>query len=282
MGLRDKLKGVWRRVSDLDDETASAGEQAAADNRIPYQDVSKKLKELMKKNVDVVGRKILIPTYYTIYFSEFDRQSRQEVEDVLCDELREELYPEMRKINPEQNKREIFVEVKTDSNLEKGQFQIGCRMKRPDAHEPKPAAGAAKPTTPQPPVVIPDDLKETVIEQAPLPDPDDQVTIMQTPQGEFQIRVHVKSDRGEEEIAIAKTKISVGRSTQDDVTLASEDFSISRSHATIELREGKYYLLPLGVNGTRLNGNELELKQEIEILPNDEIQILKYTLRIVE
>ncbi|MCZ6818526.1 MAG: DUF3662 domain-containing protein [Calditrichaeota bacterium] len=282
MGLRDKLKGVWGRVSDLDDESASAGEQAVADNRIPYKDISRKLKELMKKNVDVVGRKILIPVHYVIYFSEVDRQSRQEVEGVLCDELREELYPEMRKINPEQNKREIFVEVKTDSNLEKGQFQIGCRMKGPEANEPKPAAGEAKPTTPQAPVAAADDLKETVIEQAPLLDPDDQFTIIQTPQGEFQIRVHVKSDSGEEEIAIAKARISVGRSTQDDVTLVSEDFSISRNHATIELREGKYYLLPLGVNGTKLNGKELELKKETEILPNDEIQMLKYTLRIVE
>ena len=54
----------------------------------------------MKQNVDVVGRKIIIPNYYAIYFNEADRKMRIEVEDVICDELREELYHDMQKYLP--------------------------------------------------------------------------------------------------------------------------------------------------------------------------------------
>ena len=112
-----KLKGAWRRVSNLDDETQSI--RTKADDRIPYKVISQRLKEIMEQNVDVVGRKILIPSYYGVYFNESDRDMRREVEDVMCNELKEELFHEMRKINPEQIKGDVVISFNTDPAIEK-------------------------------------------------------------------------------------------------------------------------------------------------------------------
>ncbi|MFQ5677353.1 MAG: hypothetical protein ACE5G1_15805, partial [bacterium] len=99
MAFKNKLKNAWKRVSDLDDDTESAKKQSKEKERIPYKEISKHIKEIMKEHVDVVGRKILIPNYYAIFFNEIDRNLRLEVEDVMCEELKEELFHEMRKIN---------------------------------------------------------------------------------------------------------------------------------------------------------------------------------------
>ncbi len=280
MGIKDKFKNAWQRVSDLDDESAQAKEQAAEGERIPYQEISKKLKELMKKNVDVVGRKILIPGYYKIYFSEYDREQRREVEKVLCEELKEELFPEMRKINPEQNKNDLLIEVETDPSLVKGQFRVDFRMKRPQAgEEPEKASPPPKPQAP-PPSEEDLDLQPTVTEEeTKVIDPDDQPTVVQ-PESRVEIRVAVESEGNRREMTFSKERITLGRASHDDVVLESPDFSISRGHAVVEYRDGQLYLLPVGVNGTILNGQELELQQEVPISADDEIKIINHTLNI--
>ncbi len=279
MGLKDKLKGAWNRISDLEDDSAVQA-QSAESERIPFKAISKKLKELMKKNVDVVGRKILIPSYYSVHFSEYDRQARAEVETVLCDELKEEIYPEMRRINPEQNKRDILVEVKTDASLERGDFRIECSMKKAPAAAPGAPLPPTKPEPVRPPVQDVD-LKATVVERPASVDPDEKVTVIQRPAAPTQFKLLVDFGNEKRELAFSKEKISIGRATQDDVVLESSDFSISRSHATIELKEGKYILLPLGVNGTFLNGEELELNKETTLSNDDEIKIMHYTMKLL-
>ncbi|MFQ5641177.1 MAG: FHA domain-containing protein [bacterium] len=280
MALKEKIKNVWKRMSDLDDETESAKRQATGEDRIPYKEISKKLKEIMKQNVDVVGRKILIPTYYAIYFNEADRNLRIEVEDVLCDELKEELFHEMRKINPEQNRRETVIEIKTDPSVEKGAFKIVHKMKKPAKEEENKIVSEAAPEL-HPATHEEDDFKKTVVEMPSPPISDDeQVTIIQTPESSVLYTLLVDSGEEKQEITVTKQVISIGRSSEDDVVLKSPDFSISRAHATIEMREADFYLMPSGINGTLLNGEELELKKEVKISPDDEVKIMDYTLRI--
>jgi predicted component of type VI protein secretion system len=210
---------------------------------------------------------------------------RKEVEDVMCEELREELYPEMRKINPEQNKKDILIEAGTDPDLELGGFRIEYRMKRPAPGEHKPTA-AARPKPAPPPAAASsaddNDMMATVIEQPAVaaPSADDMATIIQAPAGADSFSITVKSENGENTHKFTKKKISIGRATQDDVVLESADFSISRGHALLELRDGKFFLTPVGVNGTRLNGEELALKTEVEVNRGDEIKIMSYTLTI--
>ncbi len=283
MGLKDNIKNAWKRVADLDDESEGAENQAKENDRIPYKEISKKLKEVMKQNVDVVGRRILIPSYYAIYFNELDRKRRVDVENVLCDELKEELFPEMRKINPEQNKREITIEIKTDSSLERGQFRIIHGMKKPTAEEEKEKIVKIEPTVPEPPVDVESDFKETIIEQAPQPITDDeQVTIIRKPESAVQYKLVVDSGEDTKEVNFTKDTISIGRGSKDDVILPSPDYAISRSHAVIEVRDGECYLTSLGINGTSLNGEELELKKEVQITPGDEIKIMHFTLKLIQ
>ncbi|MFQ5772567.1 MAG: FhaA domain-containing protein [bacterium] len=282
MGLKDKMKKAWKRVSDLEDDSEMAQSQAKEDERISYKDISKKLKEIMKQNVDVVGRKIIIPNYYAIYFNEVDRNKRLEVEDVLCDELKEELYHEMRKINPEQNKREMLIEIKTDSSLTNGQFRVEHHIKKPEQAEEIEKVSEMDAAVEQPRVEDENDYKQTVVERIPPKfSNDEQKTIVQRPVNELLYKLSVDSGERKEEIVITKESISIGRGSQDDVVLQSPDFSISRSHATLELRAGEYFLIPLGINGTFLNGQELELKKEVRISPDDEIKIMDYTLKIL-
>jgi len=275
MGLRDKIRGAWRRVSDLDDEGAPASGQDREKEKIPYKDISKKLKEVMKSNVDVVGRKIIIPGYYAIYLNEAERKSRREVENVLCDELKEELYHEMRKINPEQNKRDLVVEMQTDTSLEDGEFRIGHHITRPQSEPPVQPA----PTPSQSEM----DLQKTIVEQPPRkPVDDEQKTVVQKPARDVLYRLEVRSGDDLQVIKITDDSITAGRGSKDDVKLESPDFSISRSHVKIMVREGGYFILPSGINGTYVNGREMELNREAKINPGDEIRIMDYTLKIKE
>ena len=280
MSLKDKAKGFWKRVSELDENSETADVNSKEKDRIPYKDISKKLKEVMKGNVDVVGRKIIIPSYYIIYFNEADRKLRKEIEDVVCDELKEELYHEIRKINPEQNKRDLFIIIKTDSALENGEFRIEHFIKKPELGE--------KIMEAESPVHTPEienevDYQETVIEQVPLPTPDDkQTVVMQRPSEVVLYKLLVDSGEEKREIEITKKIISIGRGSKDDVSLQSPDFSISRSHAIITVKETNYYLTPSGINGTLLNGQELELNKEAIISAGDEIKIMNYSLKILQ
>ena len=276
MAFKEKLKGAWRRVSNLDDETQSI--RRKVDDRIPYKVISKKLKEIMEQNVDVVGRRILIPNFYTIYFNESDRNMRLEVEDVMCNELKEELFHEMRKINPEQSKGDVVISVNTDPAIEKGQFKIVHRMKKPSEKE-----GASLDKTASEIMTPPDenDLQQTIVEAAPdFTAADEQKTIVQMPENSVLYKLHIHTDDGTNEQLVTKETVTIGRSSQDDVVLESSDFSISRAHATLEMRDDMYYLTPVGINGTFVNGAEMELKKEVQVFPEDEIKIMNYKLTI--
>ena len=276
MAFKEKLKGAWRRVSNLDDETQSI--RRKVDDRIPYKVISKKLKEIMEQNVDVVGRRILIPNFYTIYFNESDRNMRLEVEDVMCSELKEELFHEMRKINPEQSKGDVVVSVNTDPAIEKGQFKVVHRMKKPSGEEER--ASLDKTASE---IMAPsdeNDLQQTIVEAPDLSAADEQQTIVQMPESSVLYKLLIHTDDGTNEQLVTKEMVTIGRSSQDDVILESSDFSISRAHATLEMRDEMYYLTPAGINGTFVNGEELELKKEVQVFPEDEIKIMNYKLTI--
>jgi len=271
------IKDIWKRVSDLDGESAAV-EKVAGEGRIPFKEVSKKLKEVMNKNTDVVGRKIIIPNYYAIHFGEEDRQSRREVEDVMADELRQELYHEMRKTDPEKSKAEIIVEMKTDRSLERGEFRIEHHVKKPEA-----TAGAvdSDQVTAAAAIETDEDVKATVVEQVDILDAEDQATIVQSPATKVLYKLLVDDGQSKRKIDITERKISIGRSRDDDVVLESPELTISRAHARLELRKGKFFLFPSGINGTYLNDKELELEKEISISRKDEIRIAEYRLKFI-
>lgn len=280
MALKDKVKDIWKRVSELEDGTDAVNNMAKDKGRIPYKDISLKLKEVMKQNVDVVGRQIIIPSYYALYFNQADRKFRIEVEDVVCNELKEELYHEIRKINPEQNKRDLIIQMQTDPALAEGQFRIEHHIKKPESGDTT-IQEKNHIQTPEPEKES--DFLQTMVEQpSPHITDDLQNTVVQKPDTKFLYTLYVDSGEETREIGIIKETIAIGRGSKDDVILQSPDFSISRTHATITAKEGNYALTALGVNGTLLNGQELELNKTVSIKVGDEIKIMNYRIKILE
>jgi len=71
----------------------------------------------------------------------------------------------------------------------------------------------------------------------------------------------------EQEFELAKTSISLGRGTTNDITL--DDVRVSRSHARLDIAAGEVTLLDLGSsNGTRVNGI---LVERATLAPGDTI-----------
>ena len=125
------------------------------------------------------------------------------------------------------------------------------------------------------------DLQQTIVEATPdFSAADEQQTIVQMPESSVLYKLLIDTDDGTNEQLVTKEMITIGRGSQDDVVLESSDFSISRAHATLEVRDDMYYLTPAGINGTFVNGEEMELKKEVQVFPEDEIKIMSYKLTI--
>ena len=80
----------------------------------------------------------------------------------------------------------------------------------------------------------------------------------------------------EQEFELAKSSVSLGRGTTNDITL--NDVRVSRSHCRLDFTSGGVTLVDLGSsNGTRLNGNRIE---RATLVPGDTISLgsqqLKY------
>jgi len=173
----------------------------------------------------------------------------------------------------------VVISVNTDPAIEKGHFKIVHRMKKPSPEEERVSLDktASEIMTPS----DEKDLQQTIVEATPdFSATDEQQTIVQMPESAVLYKLLIHTDEGTNEQLVTKEMVTIGRSSQDDVILESSDFSISRAHATLEIRDDMYYLTPAGINGTFVNGEELELKKEIQVFPEDEIKIMNYKLTI--
>ena len=82
------------------------------------------------------------------------------------------------------------------------------------------------------------------------------------------------------EYPIDKDSLSIGRKHGNDIQL--NDLTVSGRHSLIITMGEHVYVDDLGsTNGTLLNGQDLELKKEVPVTPNDEIKIMNYTLKII-
>ena len=77
----------------------------------------------------------------------------------------------------------------------------------------------------------------------------------------------------------AKGKVIIGRSSECDVVLPDQT-TVSRKHASIELKQGRIYITDLGsMNGTFVNGKNV--KGTIEIQQNDKIIIGRNLIQLI-
>lgn len=91
----------------------------------------------------------------------------------------------------------------------------------------------------------------------------------------FSVVIH--SPEGKQRFEFNQREITIGRSSESDIVLRRND--ISRRHARILLRDGRFILLDLkSENGTFVNGTRLYSPQVIH--PSDQISLGDYQLYI--
>jgi len=83
---------------------------------------------------------------------------------------------------------------------------------------------------------------------------------------------------GSRRLVLEESPVGIGRAT--DNTLALKDFSVSRHHARLEIREGRWWIVDLGsTNGVKVNGAYV---QEAALSPGDVIHIGNFALTFQE
>lgn len=91
----------------------------------------------------------------------------------------------------------------------------------------------------------------------------------------------ILSLRGREldKFLLSQGKVIIGRSPDCDIAI--DNTAISRQHASIEYKNGEYYLNDLGSsNGTFLNGDKID--ELAALTPGDNIGVAKFTLAFQE
>ena len=201
-------------------------------------ELARKLAKEMDDHRQVSVSRIYVPNEYTIFLSESDRAQFEGYEESLIGELQEYL--------AEHARRETYallspprVLVKTDEDLEVGEFGIAARMAQPEP-------GAA----PQP--------------SAPPPQVESGATMIYKPSEPPPTQAASPAELGlEREVAylvvngkrhpLDKRRTVIGRSKDCDLQL--DDANASRRHAEVRQEGTAYWIVDLdSTNGLEVNG----------------------------
>ena len=239
--------------------------------KIPFSKISRELKNTIMENIDEIGKKVLIPNRFRIFFSRFDRTQRENVEDILKCELEEELQNIAREFD--NNNDSFSVEICTDEKLGQGKFYIDCSLQR-KVYKPQ----------------------RTLIEDETNRISEEGMKFLPLISGEATNIIENTRDSKKKNKSFFVMKISfrdrakyfdledrfytIGRSERCDICLESADHTISRRHIELFFENGRVFMKPLGINGTYKNRVKLELGRQIEICANDRIKVGEYSLEI--
>lgn len=270
MSLKKKLKEGLKRLTLLDDDDKAIKKDGEF-RKIPYAVLSKKIIETMKNNKDEIGRVIIVPNHYVIYLSQKDRDSRKEVEALLIEELKEELFHHSQEFDPQKEKEDIGIEIRTDASLPVGNVKIDCYMKRDIAPAPKEEVAFAN-------------EDRTILEQQDVAEkmeaPEPGKTIIRPVETTELYQLIVIHDKNTETHRIKKANLTIGRGSKVDIRVLGTEF-ISREHAKLVYRDDELYLIPLGANGALKDGEKLPLNQEFQLKTGDQFQIEDFSFKVI-
>lgn len=103
------------------------------------------------------------------------------------------------------------------------------------------------------------------------PDYSEDTVLLNEPEVKYPILQRVS---GGEEIVLDKPVFRIGKEKSYVDYFVTNNNTVSRSHADIIARNGKYYIMDLNSkNGTFINGYEIPVKSEIELNINDRITL---------
>jgi FhaA, N-terminal domain/FHA domain len=203
-------------------------------------ELARKLAKEMDDHRQVSVSRVYVPNEYTIFLSESDRAQFEGYEESLVGELQEYL--------AEHARRESYallsppkVLVKTDEDLDVGEFGIAVRMAQPAPGE----AAAAQPSAPTPQV----ESGATMIYKPSAP-PETQAASPVELGLEREVAYLVVNGARHE---LTKRRTVIGRSKDCDLQL--DDANASRRHAEVRQEETSYWIIDLdSTNGLEVNG----------------------------
>lgn len=252
-------------------------------NRIPFSLISRRLKEAISENIDEIGRRVLIPNTFKIYFGRFDRAQRINIEDILIKELEEELNSISKEWVSSDYTGKFSVEICEDDTLEQGKFYIECTLDRGMCMLEEEYGEQ--------------EISHTLIEEHEEPACDSSLNASRKFLPFFSNEaVEAMQNSGVEESKIYIARISysgrekyfelkkdtntIGRSERCDICLGCSDTAVSRRHIELEVKDERIILKPLGINGTYVNGEKVEIGKEREIYIQDVIKVGEYKIEI--
>ncbi|MBA3383799.1 MAG: DUF3662 and FHA domain-containing protein [Actinobacteria bacterium] len=202
-------------------------------------ELARKLAKEMDDHRQVSVSRVYVPNEYTIFLSESDRAQFEGYEASLIGELQEYL--------AEHARRESYallsppnVLVKTDEDLEVGEFGIAVRMAQPE-----PGAAAAQPSAPPPQV----ESGATMIYKPTAPPETQAASPVEL--GLERELAYLVVDGGRHELS--KRRTVIGRSKDCDLQL--DDANASRRHAEVRQEGTSYWIVDLdSTNGLEVNG----------------------------
>ena len=202
-------------------------------------ELARKLAKEMDDHRQVSVSRVYVPNEYTIFLSESDRAQFEGYEESLIGELQEYL--------AEHARRESYallsppkVLVKTDEDLEVGEFGIAVRMAQAD-----PGAARAQPAAPAPQV----ESGATMIYK-PVAPPETQAASSVELGVERELASLVVDGARHE---LRKRRTVIGRSKDCDLQL--DDPNASRRHAEVRQEGTSYWIVDLdSTNGLEVNG----------------------------
>ncbi len=201
-------------------------------------ELARKLAKEMDDHRQVSVSRVYVPNEYTIFLSESDRTQFEGYEESLIGELQEYL--------AEHARRETYallsppkVLVRTDEDLEVGEFGIAVRMAQPEPGEVPPPS-------------------------APAPEVESGATMIYKPTAPLETQAASPAELGlEREVAylvvngkrhpLDRRRTVIGRSKDCDLQL--DDANASRLHAEVRQEGTSYWIVDLdSTNGLEVNG----------------------------
>ena len=203
-------------------------------------ELARKLAKEMDDHRQVSVSRVYVPNEYTIFLSESDRAQFEGYEESLVGELQEYL--------AEHARRETYallspakVLVKTDEDLDVGEFGIAVRMAQPEPG----AAAEAQPSAPSPQV----ESGATMIYKPSAPPETQAASPVELGLEREVAYLVVHGERHE----LRKRRTVIGRSKDCDLQL--DDANASRRHAEVRQEGTSYWIIDLdSTNGLEVNG----------------------------
>jgi len=220
---------------------------------IPFDDIVLCIKNEIKKGIDQLGDKTLVPNVINIYMSKPDKRKRLDREDIMIEELKKEIVPYCVQYEENFSKEILEIYINTDEKLTQGEFYVEASINR--MNEKKEL--------------------EILSEQLNLEESRKEKIYIELVRGTYK-----------KEIPLDKNEYTIGRSEDADIKLEDPEKVISRVHCTIRFEDNKIFVISSGSNGTFIKSAEstelirLPDEEKIEIYCNDILKIENYYLKL--